>query len=305
MSAPRWNELKERGGMLPLMLILWMYRLGGRWLIHVVLYFIVLWYWLFARYARQASLDYLQRLHIFAGKQSPFKHLPTSVNTYTHLMSFSQAILDKIEGWMGKVSSQDLQIFGHEHLNKHYQKGLVLVVSHFGNIELLRAIKAEHQQKINVLVYQKHASDFNKFLKKISDKANINLIPVDELGLETAIILEEKLALGEWVLIAADRVPVHSNRTVEVNFLGENALFPQGAWVLANLLKAPVVTAFCYRTSQAVEVHIHPISDQLNFRRQTRQQALQAVTTQYVRLLEQHCIRAPYQWFNFYYFWNK
>ena len=30
-----------------------------------------------------------------------------------------------------------------------------MVVSHFGNIELFRAIKAEHPQKVTILVYQK------------------------------------------------------------------------------------------------------------------------------------------------------
>lgn len=304
-NSPRWNEVKERGGMIPMMIILGLYRIGGRWLIQFVLYFIVMWYWLCAKFARQASLDYLKRLHQFTQPNSPFSHTPNMASTYVHLMHFAQSILDKIEGWMGRVSPNDVQLFGHECLTQHYQKGLILIVSHFGNIELLRALKAEHKQKINVLVYHKNSSEFNRFLKNISDKAEINLIPVDELGLETAMILEDKLAQGEWVLIAADRVPVHSNRTVEVDFLGQPSLWPQGAWVLANLLKAPVAAAFCYRVEKHFEVHIHSISDGLNFPRKTRQEAMTAVTTQYVRLVEQHCLRAPYQWFNFYYFWNK
>lgn len=305
MAKPRWNEVKEKGGMLPLLLILWLYRLGGRWFIQCILYFIVLWYWLFSTASRKASLDYLQRLHAFAGERSPFSHAPTMRQTYNHLMSFSQSILDKIEGWLGKFSQQDLKITGHQSLSQHYKKGLILIVSHFGNIELLRAIKAEHVQKINVLVYQKHASKFNQFLQKISDKANINLISVDELGVETAIFLEQKLAQGEWVLIAADRVPIHSNRVLSIDFLGENALWPQGAWILASLLKVPVVAVFCYRVQQTFEVHIHPMSECLQLPRKTREQALNNIATQYVRLVEQHCLRVPYQWFNFYYFWNK
>ncbi len=57
--------LKERGGMLPLMLMLWFYRFGGRWLCKLVMYFVIMWYWLFATTARQASLLYLQKLHHF------------------------------------------------------------------------------------------------------------------------------------------------------------------------------------------------------------------------------------------------
>ena len=179
------------------------------------------------------------------------------------------------------------------------------MVSHFGNIELLRAIKSEHTQKINVLVYQKHATQFNQFLKKLNKHADVNLVSVDELGIETALILQEKLDQGEWVIVAADRVPVESDRVQPITFLGAEANWPQGAWILASLLKVPVLAVFCYRVGSCFEVHIHAIAEQLHFPRKTRMQALQSTMRQYVILLEQHCMRAPYQWFNFYNFWNK
>lgn len=291
--------------MLPLMLMLSFYRLGGRWLCRVILYLVIFWYWLFSTAARQASLVYLKKLHQFAGLQSPFQSEPTLWQTYTHFMQFGECILDKIEGWLGHVPEQQLRLYGHAHFRAHYQKGAVIVVSHFGNIELLRAVKSEHPQKINVLVYQKHASKFNAFLKKLNAHADVNLVSVDELGIDTALILQAKLDLGEWVIIAADRLPVQSDRVQSLRFLGEQALWPQGAWILASLLKAPVMAVFCYRVDQSFEVHIHAIAEQLNWPRKERMQAMQLTTQQYIQLLEQHCIRAPYQWFNFYQFWNK
>ena len=294
----KWSAVKERGGMLPLMLMLGFYRLGGRWLCRAVLHAVILWYWLFSKAARQASLLYLQKLHHFAGAQSPFQTEPQLAQTYAHLMQFGECILDKIEGWLGHVH-------GHEHFRAHYHKGAVIVVSHFGNIELLRAVKSAHAQKINVLVYQKHAAKFNQFLKKLNEHADVNLVSVDELGIETALILQDKLDQGEWVIVAADRVPVQSDRVQSVAFLGEQALWPQGAWILASLLKAPVLAVFCYRMQEHFEVHIHPVAERLNFPRQARAQAMQQVTRQYAQLLEQHCMRAPYQWFNFYNFWNS
>ena len=308
MSDPKtqkWSTIKERGGLLPLMLMLGFYRMGGRWLCRAVLYFVILWYWLFSNTACQASILYLKKLHQFAGDQSPFKVEPQFWQSYTHLMQFGECILDKIEGWLGHIPEQHLKLYGHEHFRAHYQKGAVIVVSHFGNIELLRAIKSEHPQKINVLVYQKHATKFNAFLKKINEHADVNLVSVDELGIETALILQEKLDQGEWIIVAADRVPVQSGRVQSVEFLGESALWPQGAWILANLLKAPVLAVFCYRMHADFEVYIHQIATQLHFPRQERMQAMQQTTRQYVTLLEQHCLRAPYQWFNFYNFWNK
>ena len=304
-NPTKWSDIKERGGMWSLNLILGFYRLGGRWLCRVVLYFVILWYWVFSVTARQASLLYLTKLHHFAGGHSPFKNTPNLRHSYTHFMQFGECILDKFEGWLGKIPEQQLSLHGHEHFREHYQKGAIIVVSHFGNIELLRAIKSEHPQKINVLVYQKHATKFNQFLKKLNADAAVNLVSVDELGIETALILQEKLDQGEWVIVAADRVPIESARVQPISFLGEDADCPQGAWILASLLKVPVLAVFCYRMGGCFEVHIHAIADQLNFPRKIRMQALQNTMRQYVRLLEQHCIRAPYQWFNFYNFWNK
>lgn len=304
-APPRWDQLKERGGLLPLNLMLMFYRLGGRWLCHIVLYLVIFWYWIFSSTARRASQLYLQKLHTFAGAQSPFRTAPNWRNSFQHLMQFGLCILDKIEGWLGRIPEQQLRLHGHEQLRAQYQKGTIIVVSHFGNIELLRALKSEHAQKINVLVYQKHATQFNRFLKQLNGNADIHLLPVDEMGVETAIHLQEKLDQGEWVIMAADRVPVQSGRVQVVSFLGEEADWPQGAWILANLLKVPVLAIFSYRFEQHFHVHIHKLAEQLNFPRQTRVQAMQNVMRRYVELLEQHCIRAPYQWFNFYNFWNK
>lgn len=63
--------------------------------------------------------------------------------------------------------SYEPRLHGHEHFRAHYHKGAVIVVSHFGNIELPRAVKSAHAQKINVLVYQKHAAE----IQSISEKA--------------------------------------------------------------------------------------------------------------------------------------
>ena len=104
------------------------------------------------------------------------------------------------------------------------------------------------------------------------------------------------------MIIAADRTPVDSDRVQHLAFLGREATWPQGAWILASLLKVPVLAVFCYRHQQQFEVHVHKIADVVNLPRKDRLHAMQQVTGRYVTLLEQHCLRAPYQWFNFYHF---
>ncbi len=307
MSKPtaQWSRQQEKGGFFLLKLVFWLYRYLGRGILIFILNMIICWYWIFAGQVRRYSLDYLQRLHVFAGDQSPFSEMPNWLDSYRHVQAFGVSILDKMAGWLGDVPEQQLQLFGHVHFREHYQKGAIILASHFGNIELLRAIKSDHPQMVNVLVYRKHAEQFNAFLQSLNPKAGVRLIAVDDIGIDTAMLLQQRIDAGEWIVIAADRIPVASDRKQNISFLGSEAAWPEGAWLIAHLLQAPVLAVFCYPYQQQIQLHIHHLADNLHLPRHHRQQVLQGYMQQYVALVEQHCIRAPLQWFNFYQFWNS
>jgi predicted LPLAT superfamily acyltransferase len=304
-KQPSWHQQPEKGSVRLLGLSLWLYKVLGRRVFMLILNVIVGWYWLFARQVRQHSLAYLSRLHHYAAAASPFEQAPTWWHSFVHLRQFAISILDKMEAWLGQLTPQRLHIFGHQHLRQYYQRGAVVLVSHFGNIELLHALKAEHVQKVSILVYRKHAEQFNQFLSRLNAHAATRLIAVDEIGIDTALLLQQSLEAGEWIVIAADRLPIASTRQQNIDFLGTTAAWPEGAWLLAHLLKAPVLAVFCYRQQQQWQLHVHAISTALVLPRQGRQHYLQQLMQHYVLLLQQHCLRAPYQWFNFYDFWRQ
>lgn len=304
-QTTHWKNLSERGGSFSLNLMLWIYRIAGRALFRFVLIFVIAWYWLFAKRVREASLEYLHQLHGYFAEQSPFKKVPGMLDSYRHLLSFGNAMLDKIAGWLGDIPQQALYIHGHEHFQAHYGRGAVIISSHFGNIELIRALKADHDQIVNVLVHTVHASKFNALLKKINPNATVRLIQVSELGADTAIILQERLDAGEWVVVAADRTPVSSSRVQHVDFLGRSAAWPEGAWILASLMKYPAILLFCYYHQKQYHVYIELFAEHITLARASRAQALHQLIQRYVLVVEQHCKRAPYQWFNFYHFWDS
>lgn len=304
MAEHNWQAQQEKGNFLLLRLCLYLYRCLGRGFFLVILSLIVWWYWLFSAAARRHSLNYLRRVHQQAQPDSPFTSTPNAWHSFLHLRQFAISILDKIDAWLGRHDVQQLKIVGHAHLQPYYQRGAILLVSHFGNIELLRAVKSEHVQQVNVLVYRKHAEQFNRFLSSLNPHAATRLIAVDEIGIDTALHLQQCLDAGEWIIIAADRVPAQSKRYQPIDFLGASAPWPEGPWLLAQLLKAPVLAVFCYCDQQQWQLHIHPIAEQLHFKRAQRRQQLQHYMQHYVGLQQQHCLRAPYQWFNFYDFWQ-
>ena len=89
-------------------------------------------------------------------------------------------------------------------------------------------------------------------------------------------------------------------------FLGGDAQFPTAPWLIAAVLQAPVVLAFgLYRGGNRYDLVFEPFSERpaRSPRAASRAGAGRAGPA-LRRRLEHHARRAPYNWFNFYDFWN-
>ncbi|WP_318520305.1 glycosyltransferase family 2 protein [Photobacterium leiognathi] len=305
-----WSSHAERGTILGIKTLLAVYSLLGRKAFNVLLKAVMGYYYLTGKKARKASEDYLEQLESYASDNQ--LALPAKLNSYDHLLSFGHTMLDKLVAWKGDYSENNLTIHGDEHFNElaKRQQGIVVLGSHLGNLELCRALSSRHPDiKINALVFTEHAERFNAVLKAINPNSDLNLIQVNELGADTAIMLQQKVEQGEWVVIVGDRTSVtKEQRVVWADFLGKPAPFPQGPFILASVLKVPVYTLFGLRDdSQATphfDVYFEPFSEQLILPRKTRETALQETVQQYASRLESYTIKAPLQWYNFFNFWQ-
>lgn len=297
--------MDERGVIWGMWLLLRIYLLFGRRFLQLFLYPVVIYYWLTHRQARQASQAYLNRLAVFA----PSLKLSGSFFwSYNHFISFANAIIDKLAAWSGALSQTDVEYHGRNELIAEIRKGqgVVLLGSHLGNLEVCRVIadfdKTIH---INVLLDNKHAQKFNQLLKQTNDNSQLNLIQVTEITAATSMLLRNKISSGELVIIAADRTPVSNRqRVTKVTFLGADALFPQGPFILAALLECPVYTVFCLKQHSKNVIYFDPFSDSLKFPRKTREQAMQQIIQRYAERLQTYCLKEPLQWFNFFDFWR-
>ncbi|WP_305419387.1 glycosyltransferase family 2 protein [Photobacterium leiognathi] len=305
-----WSSHAERGTILGIKTLLAVYSLLGRKAFNVLLKAVMGYYYLTGKKARKASEDYLEQLESYASDNQ--LALPSKLNSYDHLLSFGHTMLDKLVAWKGDYSENNLTIHGDEHFNElaKRQQGIVVLGSHLGNLELCRALSSRHPDiKINALVFTEHAERFNAVLKAINPDSDLNLIQVNELGADTAIMLQQKVEQGEWVVIVGDRTSVtKEQRVVWADFLGKPAPFPQGPFILASVLKVPVYTLFGLRDdSQATphfDVYFEPFSEQLILPRKTRETTLQETVQQYASRLESYTIKAPLQWYNFFNFWQ-
>jgi len=300
-----WASLEERGTLLGLFFLAGCYRFLGRRVCLLIGVPIVLYYYITGPKQRQASQTFLKRIFSLTGS----KKTPGFRDYFRHFMNFFEMAIDKFAAWTGRLDLNQIESESLENFKKIMKpgKGGMLLVSHLGNMEFCRAVACSaHKSRLHVLLHTKNAERFNRILKVFNPESNINIIEVTDMGPDTIIYLKTRMAAGDWVVIAADRIPVKGNTRVSyVPFLGKDAPFSQGPYVLAYLLECPVYTAIAVREGQKFRVFIDHFSDKVILERQTREEKLKYFAKKYAEHLEDYCIRYPYQWFNFFDFWKK
>lgn len=305
-SRRHWAQINEASFIAGMRFMFWVCRTFGRWPFRLLLYPVLAWYVLTQPAARAASSDYLRRVRAFGGLAWVDPGLP---GVMRHFAAFAECILDKMLLWDGQFASAEVDFFGEEQLDDDIknQRGGLIICSHFGNLELSRVLARQQAGlKLTVLVHTKHARKFNQLLAQLDPASQLNLLQVTEVSPATAMLLNERVAHGEFVVIAGDRVPVTSGqRTCHARFMGAQAAFPIGPYVLASLLQCPVYMLFSMRTGRRSEIHFERLRDTVRVPRKEREQAFAAMAQDYAARLEHFCLRAPFQWFNFYEFWRS
>jgi predicted LPLAT superfamily acyltransferase len=118
--------------------------------------------------------------------------------------------------------------------------------------------------------------------------------------------VRERLDAGTLVGILADRTLRQAGDALkEREFLGAPAAFPLGPLHMAAVLRRPVVfMTGLYLGGNSYDIHFETLADFSKTGRGERAAAVDAALTRYVALLEKYCRAAPYNWFNYFDFWQ-
>src|SRR5262245_5582207 len=303
-NAPKhWASIGERGAYCGIKLLSLTYALFGRRGCLTLMWPVVAYFHLTGGEARGYSLAYLRRIHARKGLPPP-----TWWDSLRHFMSFATKGLDTFIAWSAPQCCGPVAVIGGERLDRLSAdvQGVLLIVSHLGNSELSRACLSERFHKvINALVYTRHAALFNRIAKTIRPDVEAHTIQVSEVGPATAIDLKERIERGEWIAIAGDRTPLTGEaRCSRVAFLGDEAPFSHGPYVLAALMGCPVYLMFCTREGVGHAVYFEHFADRIELPRHERTEFLKKLAALYAQRLEHHCLRAPMQFYNFFDFWS-
>lgn len=309
--AQHWAKQREVKGLWGMRVMLAVWQLLGRRAFSLLLWPVVGAYWLTAASARRASQSWLARVR--GRLQARHLPVPANLNSYRHFLRFGDAMLDKVASWRGELQLGRDVVFAPEAeaaLSMDQPQGKLLLASHLGDVEACRALaQLQGGKTINALVFSENAQRFKQIMAESVPQAGLNLIPVTDIGPDTAIMLKEKLDRGEWVAIVGDRIAVNRQRggdwrVVWSPFMGQPAPFPQGPFILAALLRCPVLLIFALKQQGKLHIHCEPFADPLLLPRADRHAALEQAVNRYAARLEHYALQAPLDWFNFFDFWH-
>jgi predicted LPLAT superfamily acyltransferase len=304
---PHWASLREAGLSAGLWFLYGVNKWGGRWLFRVLLWPVAVYFTATRPIARRASAEYLERVGVLpagASFSTRWWHVTR------HIERFADALLDKALAWTGALdlATTSVNIDPCFEAALDAGQGGVLVVAHCGNLEVLRILARRLPKvRLRILVHTRHAQRFNRLLTRLNPESAANLLQVTEIDAAAAAELSHWVGRGEFVVIAADRVPVSGQpgHTLDIAFLGHPAPLPVGPWVLATALGCPVYWLSCLKKNGDYTVQCERLFDRIDMPRAQREEVLRRVMTVYAQRLEAACRAEPYAWFNFYPFWAQ
>jgi predicted LPLAT superfamily acyltransferase len=300
-----WADIGETTAVAGIWFFYGLHLFLGRLPLRIFLYPVVLYYWATQPAARRASMEYLERMqaaHGAIGGAPGWRH------GVRHFMSFAETILDKTLAASGRYRFKQLRFVGRDRLEAMLAQGIggILLTGHIGCLELCQAMAGRAPGlKLNILVHTRHAQRFNRVLQRLNPDSPVRLLQVTEVDAATTIMLGEKVARGEFLAIAGDRVPVRHSKTAKALFLGREALFPVGGYVLASLFKCPLFMIGCLREGAGHVMHFECLAARVDLPRQARAERLNHLAGQFAQGMEKLLVAAPYEWFNFYAFWAQ
>ena len=291
-----WAHTPERSSMLMLRVMTWISLRLGRRAARGVLHLIAAYFLLFAPASRRASSDYLGRA---LGRPARWRDL------YRHFFTFAATIHDRVYLVNRRFDLFDFEVHGEDTLHRLLAggKGLFLMGAHLGSFEVIRAIGRKHQDlRVAMLMHEDNAQKINAMLAAINPEAVQDIIGLGHI--DSMLRVRERLDAGGIVGMLADRTP-GNDALYPVQILGADANLPIGPFRMAALLRRPVVfMTGLYLGGNRYAIHFEPLADFSAVAREQRDAAMQVAITRYAALLEQYCRKAPYNWFNFFDFWQ-
>jgi Predicted acyltransferase len=247
------------------------------------------------------SIHALRLYWAHCGKKAGFVHL------WRHFFWFGMSLLDRYLFLIKDNPPFTFTTVNEETITAAVGegKGVILLSAHVGNWEIAGNLLFDRiHAPVNFTMVDAEKNEIREVFGKAFGGRRVTILPVGKDGMAFIMGVHDALRKGEIVCMHGDRML--GNKGLTTRFLGGPVEFPLGPFAIAAATGAPVIPIFAVKKSLwAYEMMaFRPIivsSDSHADRNANATEALQ----KYVKLLEQVVKENPYEWFNFYDFWEE
>lgn len=289
---------KTKGGVTGYSIFLFLLKNFSVQSAYLLLYFVAVYYLLFSSSARKPMYYYFHNILGFSPVKSYYY-------IYKNNITFGKVIIDKV-ALMGGITSKFTFNFENEdqlHEMAENEGGLI-ISAHLGNWEIAGQLLNRIATKVNIVMLDAEHERIKDLLNKVMTQKSMSVIPIKE-DMSHLFKIKEALKKNEIVAIHGDRF-LPGSKTITRNFLGQPAKFPSGPFYIAMKYGKPVTYVTAIKESNK---HYHFRASKLKLYSNSRvlserQNLLETMIDDYIKVLEPVLLKHPEQWFNYYYFWD-
>jgi predicted LPLAT superfamily acyltransferase len=277
-----------------------MIKLGGRRVAYFFLYFIVFYYALFSPSVKDKTDPYLSKRFPDSGIMKKM------YNRYMMILNLGKSLVDRaIIGIKGQ-KSMHISFNDPDHLVKvkSLNSGFIILMSHTGCWQGVMSALSELQKPVNLLMLMDNQDIDKHYFEHGNLKNKLKIINPEQF-LGGTIEMINALKNDEILCIMGDRVFNNQDLCVDINFLGEKALFPFSAYKIASIVQKPVVILYSYKSGAkhyklTIPEIIH-VPPKLGKTKENYKPYVQKFVTSLELFIQEY----PFQFFNFYDMWEN
>ncbi len=219
---------------------------------------------------------------------------------YLNYYAFGKTIIDKFAIASGMRDKFTYNFDGEHNLENilKEKKGGILISAHIGNFEIAEYFFSrvdEFSTHINLVTTDLEHQAIKSYLESVSLKTSMKFIIVKE-DMSHVFEINNALNKNELICFTGDRY-FDGGKTLSEELLGKTTKFPAGAFLIGSRLKVPVIFLYIMKETNK---HYHFYAEEAVFKNRDAQDLLKQYTLSIERILKKY----PYQWFNYFDFWN-
>jgi predicted LPLAT superfamily acyltransferase len=291
---PAWQG-KSKGNPLGYRIFVSVLKVGGVKPAYFMLRFVALYYFLFSWQTSKSTYYYFH-------KRLGFSKAKSILKLYRNYYLFGQSIIDKVVIMSGIPNKFTFNFDGIDNLRQiaAMNQGGLLLSSHIGSWEIAGELLEHINTRINIVMFDGEDKQIKQYMDSVTGERKINIIVIKN-DLSHIFKINAAFQNNELVCMHADRF-IEGNKTITREFLGEDAKFPAGPFVMAEKFKVPVTFVYALKES-ALHYHFFssPVKDYSGL---PKGEGMQQLINDFIISFENKVKTYPEQWYNYYNFWQ-